>query len=183
MPASAESVTSSTQSTQPRDPMSLVLQYACSSSHPVSAATKVWLGGDATSDGSDLQTGPCTTSDRESEDQEGTYYHHNGWKYYKVPIEDYDRAGISSRIGRVVSKPEHSVYRVLLQSCDASVKDACQALVTTAGAGRWDELRRRCQHYQATLAGNRDVRNDLKKTIEVTLLSEFLCSFRIHSQS
>lgn len=183
MPASTESDTSSTQSTQPRDPMSLVLQDACSSSHPVSAATTVWLGGDAISDESDLQTGPCTTSDGESGVQKGTYYDLDGWRYYEVPIKDYLRAGISRRIGRVVSKPEYSVYHALLRSSDPSVKDICQALDITAGAGRWDELRRRCQSYRTTLAGNRDVRNDLKETIEVNLLSEFSCSIKIHSQS
>lgn len=124
-----------------------------------------------------------STSDRESEDQEGTYYHHNGWKYYEVPIEDYHRAGISRRIGRVVSKLEYSIYRVLLRSSDASVKDICQALDITAGAGRWDELRRRCQSYRTTLAGKREIRDDLKNTIGITLLSKFLCSSRIHFQS
>ena len=158
--------------------MSLVLQDACSSSHPVSAATKVWLGGDATSDGSDLQMEPCTLRDGEYGVQVGSYYRHEGWEYYEVPTEDYLRAGISRRIGRVVSKLEYSVYRVLLQSSDASIKDACEALDITAGAGRWDELRRRCQSYRTTLAGNRDVRDDLKETTEVTLLSEFYVPLR-----
>jgi hypothetical protein len=183
MPASAESDISSTQSTQPRDPMSLVLEDACTISYPASEITKVSLGGDAISDGSDLPTGPCALRDEESGVQVGSYYHHKGWVYHEVPIEDYLRADISRRIGRVVSKPEYSVYHALLRSSDAWVKDACQALVTTAGAGRWDELRRRCQSYRIRLAGNQGLKDDLKQNIGITLLSGSSCSFNIHSQS